>query len=172
MTSHSVFRQIVLPLAQSKAILGALQAKSGGVARGETAQEFEDHMALVAQNAQALCPIFPPWRALGWKVSFDNASWHTHAHLPAEVQVLHIPTRSPDIHKVIEHPFGPIKRAFKSWYSQRRHVKTASQAMRLLRDVVTEVVKPDSVRNDCNTIRATLQSIIRNGGDWADPGLR
>lgn len=104
--------------------------------------------------------------------SFDNASCHTHAHLPAGVEVLHIPARSPDIHKVIEHPFSPIKQAFRSWYSQRRHVKTATQAMQLLQEVMAEVVKAESVRSDCDTIRHTLQSIIRNNGDWADPGLR
>lgn len=152
--------------------MGALQTKSGTVARAETAEEFEDHMEKVVQNANALCQAFPKWRALGWKVSFDNASWHTHAHLPSSVRVLSIPARSPDIHRVIEHPFHPIKQAFKSWYSQRRHVRTASAAMRLLQDVVSEVVKAESVRNDCNALKATLQSIIRNGGDWADPGLR
>lgn len=52
-------------------------------------------------------------------------------------------------------------------------MKSVKQAMRLLQDIVHEVmVRPESIAADCAGIHATLASIIKNGSDWPDPGLR
>lgn len=151
-----------------------LQTKDGkGVARGETAEEFEDTMALVSRQVEALLPLHPQWAEQGAIYSWDNAAFHTRAHLPAfEGRRLVIPPKSPDIHKVIEHCFQPVKAAFRQAFGHRRRVKSVRQAMRLLEQVVAEVVDAQSVRDDCETIKATLLSIKNNGGRWADAGLR
>lgn len=144
-----------------------------GVARGETAEEFEDNLSLVVGNATALQQDHPQWQHDGIRYSFDNAAFHTRAHLPFALEErLAIPPRSPDIHRVAEHPFHAVKSAFRAAFGRRRRVKSVKQAMRLLEDIVHEVITPESVAADCAGLRATLASIIKNGGDWADPGLR
>lgn len=154
--------------------LAALQTKDGkGVAKGETAEEFQDVMREIAKNVKALQADHPSWRASGAIYSFDNAVCHTRADLSfLEGDLLGIPPRSPDIHKVIEHPFHPVKAAFHHAFGRRRNVKSLKQAMNLLQQIVYEVVTPESISKDCSTIPATLASIIKNGGGWADPGLR
>lgn len=151
-----------------------LQTKDGkGVARAETAEEFEDNMLLVAENAQRLQQQHPGWLASGITYSWDNAAFHTRAHLLSAVaQRLRIPPRSPDIHKVIEHAFHPVKAGFSSAFSHGRGVKSVKQAMKLLQRVVGDAVSAEAVERDVASIRATLQSIITNNGGWASPGLR
>jgi hypothetical protein len=39
-------------------------------------------------------------------------------------------------------------------------------------DIVHEVITPESVAADYAGVRATLVVVTKNGGDWADPGLR
>lgn len=154
--------------------LACLQTKNGrGVARGETAEEFEDTLEMVVRNVQALQQQHPQWLHDGTVYSWDNAAWHTRAHPPfSSAERLSIPPRSPDIHRVAEHPFHAVKSAFRSAFGRRRRIKSVKQAMRLLEQIVDEVVTPESIAADCAGIQATLASIIRNGGDWADPGLR
>lgn len=156
------------------AALPCLQTKDGkGVAKGETAEEFEDMMALVSRQVEALQALHPKWAEEGAIYSWDNAAFHTRAHLPAlDDRRLVIPPRSPDIHKVIEHTFHPVKSGFRHAFGHRRKVKSVKQAMRLLQQVVGEVVDAESVSRDCLTVKQTLLSIIKNGGAWADPGLR
>lgn len=130
-------------------------------------------MAMVVRSVNMLQQEHPQWLHDGPRYSWDNAAWHTRAHLPfSSEEKLAIPPRSPDIHRVAEHPFHAVKSAFRHAFGHSRRVKSVKQAMKLLEDIVHEVVTPESVAADCAGIRATLASIIKNGGDWADPGLR
>lgn len=151
-----------------------LQTKDGkGVAKGETAEEFQDILNEIVGRTRLLQLAHPTWHGDGAFFSWDNASFHRSAHLPIGVGArLEIPPKSPDIHKVIEHVFHPVKQAFRRAFGRRRKVKSVKQAMLLLEQVVEGCVDAESIRRDCSTIRATLQTIINNGGDWADVGLR
>ena len=67
-------------------------------------------MAMVVRNVQALQQRHLQWRDAGAKYSWDNASFHTRAHLPfSSAERIVIPPRSPDIHRVAEHPFHAVK---------------------------------------------------------------
>lgn len=103
----------------------------------------------------------------------DNAKFHTSAHLPiSPAQRLKIPPGSFDIHKVIEHPFGPIKRTFRAWFSKKRSIRTAQQAMKLLSEIVHSKMTADIIEKDVETINKTLWNIIQKGGQLADPPYR
>ena len=151
-----------------------LQTKDGkGVAKGETAEEFQDIVTEVVRRTHQLQVAFPTWHAAGALYSWDNACCHKAAHLPfVEGARLEVPPRSPDIHKVVEHVFHPVKAGFRQAFGRKQKVTSVKKAMKLLEQVVEECVDAESIRRDCSTIQATLQSIIKNGGDWADVGLR
>ncbi len=130
-------------------------------------------LTILVSNVRALQQEHQRWLHDGARYSWDNAAFHTRAHLHfSSEERLVIPPRSPDIHRVAEHPFHAVKSTFKKAFGRHRKVKSVKQAMRLLEDIVHEVVTPESIAADCAAIRATLASIIKNGGDWADPGLR
>lgn len=148
--------------------------KEGTAAKQETADEFEVHFAKIVAAVNAALPNYPEWGVRGGPLySMDNAKFHTSAHLPiTAAQRLKIPAGSFDIHKVIEHPFGPIKRTFKSWFTQKRSIRTAQQAMDLLSDIVHRTVNADSIARDVGTMKQTLWNIIQKGGQLADPPYR
>lgn len=154
--------------------MACLQTRDGrGVAKGETAEEFLDIMTLVEEKVQVLQEGFPEWAESGAEYAFDNAAFHTRANLSSiGVERLVVPPRSPDIMKVIEHSFHPVKAAFRKAFSRKKGVRSVKQAMQLLEQVVQSCVTAAAIRDDCSTITATLQSIIKNGGERADPGLR
>lgn len=81
------------------------------------------------------------------------------------------PVASPDIQKVVEHPLHPFNVAWKREFSEKRSITSCSKSM----DLAVEILKrttADSIDRDMRTLPATLQSIIKNRGDWADDGLR
>ena len=159
----------------SKVTFSSLQRRRDGKpAKQETAEEFELHMRNIIAAVNAALPSYPEWEAVGGPIySMDNASWHTAANLGlSEAQILCIPPRSYDIHKVIEHPFGPIKRTFKTRFSRMRSVRTPKQAEKLLRQIVKETVTAEAISADVATMRDTLVNIIQKGGDLADPPYR
>jgi hypothetical protein len=64
-------------------LVACLQTKDGkGWSWGETAKEFEDTLALVLKDVQALQQQHPQWRHAGATYTWDSASFHTRAHLP------------------------------------------------------------------------------------------
>ena len=148
--------------------------KEKAPAKQETADEFERHFARIVAAVNAALPLHPELAANGGPIySMDNAKFHTSAHLPiSPAQRLKIPPRSFDIHKVIEHPFGPIKRTFKAWFSKNRSIRTAQKAMQLLSEIVHSKVTAKSIEKDVETMNQTLWNIINRGGKLAEPPYR
>ena len=83
-----------------------------------------------------------------------------------------LPARSPDLHRVIETPFSKIKEAFTKELSLRPNVRTVGDAIKLLREVVGETVKPEYIQNLVKAVRKTYEDVVKRKGDWAGQPYR
>lgn len=147
------------------------------MAKHETAEECQEIFQKLLRKVQAKQKAHPIWRNEDTLYfTHDNATFFTAAELPpgeGEVyEVIRMPSHSPDIHKIVEHPIHPIKAAFRRRFTQMHHKTSHERAMALLDECPQECVSRQSVEKDCLTVNDTLRSILRNGGDWADKSLR
>lgn len=154
-----------------------LQVKDGShVASHETAEECALMMSKLLRKAQKAKEGHPIWCDQELIISHDNATFFTAAELPAgegEVfHVLRVPSKSPDIHQIVEHPIHPIKAMFRKRFTQVKGVRSHERAMKLLEECIRDSVKVESIQANLRTYNDTLLSIIKNGGDWADIPLR
>ena len=129
-------------------------------------------------------------------LSFDNASIHKAVaeggRLPAAVERLKLPARSPDLHKVIEHTFGRLKPAVhEAVFDACREASTAdlppTRVRALLERTLNSVAGAEQIAADCNSLKTTLRivgtdrnvafqhagrELVGTGGDWAPRGWR
>lgn len=139
---------------------------------GLTAAEFSSLMAKLLKHANAELrhnpALFPLGRVI---ISCDNASWHRSfmaSRAPDELNA--IPAHSPDIHKVVEHPLGPFNKRWYKEFTLARRCTTCESSMALASDILNRTTA-DSIWRDIQTLGATFQSILDNGGDWAAAAL-
>lgn len=163
--------------ASVKGCAGALQTKDEDhVAKHETAEECADIFKRLLKKAQKAQEGHPMWCDRDLYITHDNASFYTAAVLPeGEGEVYHLiqmPPNSPDCHKIIEHPIHPIKARFRHAFTQLKGRVAHTRSMELLVECLKESVNIESIQKDILTLNDTFHSIIRNGGDWADKGLR
>lgn len=158
--------------------LAFLQIKKDGetLAKHETAEECSGILKKIIKKAQLLKDNHPEWCDKELYLSHDNASFFTAAEMPdGHGEVYHLieePSSSPDCHKIVEHPIHPIKAAFRNQFTQLSGKVAHERAMQLLETCADDCVDAQSIKDDISTLNATFRSIIRNGGDWADEGLR
>jgi hypothetical protein len=117
------------------------------------------------------------WCDLELVISHDNATFFTAIpELPFNTgenyQVMQQPPTSPDCHKVVEHPINSIKSMFRHAFTQLVGRVSQREAMELLVECMEEAVNAESIRADCDTLPATLMSILENEGGWADREFR
>lgn len=158
-----------------------LQTKDGDhEAKHLTAAELEDifkKLLDVTKRTKANHPVWSKREDKPIIFSHDNATAFTAATLPDEGlgevwRTEEIPAKSPDIHKLVEHPIHPIKAHFRKHFTQQLGKPSHARSMLLLEECVREAFLHYKVIEDCWTINDTLHSIINNGGDWADTPLR
>ena len=154
-----------------------LQVKSGDhEAKHETAEECTDMFKKILRAAQRKKEGHPIWCNQELYLSHDNATFFKYAKKPSgegEVYtIIRPPPNSPDCHKVAEHPIHAIKALFRKTFTQLVGKVSHRRAMDMLVECVKEAVDAESISDDCLTMNETLRSIKKNGGDWADPGLR
>lgn len=146
------------------------------VAKHETAEECSGILKKIIEKAQRLKEKHPQWCDEKLYLSHDNASFFTAAEMPDGLgEVYHLieePSSSPDCHKIVEHPIHPIKAAFRKRFTQLTGKVAHERAMQLLEECAKDCVNAQSIQNDISTLNATFRSIVTNGGDWADEGLR
>ena len=109
--------------------------------------------------------------------SHDNASFFTAARLPEEGlgevwRIEELPSKSPDLHKIVEHPIHAIKATFRREFTQLSVRLSSRRAATLLEECIQESVTQERIFSDMLTYKQTLLSVIRNGGDWAEPPYR
>ena len=149
------------------------------MAKHETAEECGKIFELLLAKAKRAKERHPLWRNVEDPIIFshDNATFFTAAVLPDEGlgevwRVLKMPAKSPDLHKLVEHPIHPIKSLIRKRYTQLTGKVSHTRAMALLEECVDEAVKASSIEKDVLTMHDTLQSVIKNGGDWAATPFR
>ena len=130
-------------------------------------------MALLLKDAKSeagpdLAECFP----LGYiVVSSDKDTAHLRFHKAQPPKtVIVVPTHSPDIHKVVEHPLHPFKKQWYPEFAADASCNKVTPSMALASEILHRY-KNTSVENDLKTLPATLQAIIDNRGDWAPAHL-
>ena len=149
-----------------------LQTKRGKDATGMTAAEFEWLLLQLESEAETRAAGDPEAFPVGHKIlSLDNCKPHRSymTKYPAK-HFNEIPSCSPDIHKVVEHPLKPFNDRWYTEFTLDQRCTTCESAMALASTVLHRTT-PKSIENDIKTIPATLRSIVANRGDWADPKL-
>ena len=149
-----------------------VQKKDGKAATSLATAEFLHLMKQLVREARAAYADAPSAFPRGIAISLDNASWHKawQSSPPAGIEVRLVPPCSPDIHKVVEHPLHAFVVNFGRDYTRQTKVTTCEGRMSLASEVLHQT-KADSIWRDIQSLPATLQSIIANGGDWADRNL-
>lgn len=150
--------------------------KEGRVAKHETAEECSLILKKVLKKALQLKEQHGVWAERDLYISHDKASYFTACKKPdgeGEVyQLVTMPTHSPDLHQLVEHSIAPIKRHFKKIYSELAGKVGHGRAMSLLEKCIKESVNATSLQKNTLTFNQTLHSVLKNGGDWANSGLR
>ena len=152
-----------------------LQTKEGKEARGLTAQEFA-HRAVDIHKAAFKEYVKDP-AAWGYKLRFswDGSSAHTSAQPDIDLlppQIVLPPAGSADLQRAVETPFSLIKKSFKRRLAVEPRVRSVAQAVKLLAEVVEDVVTPEYVRSIIGSLPSTWLSVIEHGGDWAERAYR
>lgn len=163
-----------MPLA-TNCCLPRLQTKGNTDARGLTAQEYTAKACNIHHIAYDLFRRDPAEWGHQLRFSWDHASAHDAALPDIDLlpeQVLDIPVRSPDIHRVVESPHSIIHRTFVKRLAQDPRTTTVTQAIKLLQLVAEETVTKAYIQKLVKALPKTFWSIIENRGDWADKPFR
>ena len=68
--------------------------------------------------------------------------------------------------------YPPDQGALQAGLAQLKGKVAHARSMELLVECVKESVKIGSIQQDILSLNDTFRSVIKNGGDWADKGLR
>jgi len=137
--------------------------------------EATDRLAAVIQAARAAYLKHPDRFGFHLRFSWDSASAHNSAEQDLPIlaeQLLKPPAHSPDLQRCIEIPHSWVRKEFNQRLCADRRVKTVKAGIRLLRQVVKDVVTKPKVQKLVKTMRKTYRSIVANKGDWADKRRR
>jgi hypothetical protein len=155
--------------------MASLQNKQGGVGRAMTAEESDYRFWQVRDAAQASFKNNPAkW---GWQVRFSWDGLRAHESAEPDLQLsddqlVKPPPKSPDLQRAVEDPHSMIHRQFKKRLAADRQVRSVTDAVKLLKNVVEDVVTRKYVRNLISGLPETYRSVIERGGDWAGQGRR
>ncbi len=168
---------MLLQSADRPPALPLLQTKLGKPAKRQTGDEFAERVQDVKQLSQASKEKHPQYYSKGGPFySWDNASFHTSLKLQdvglSETDMWLLPPNSPDMHKVIEHVVGRVKRALREELCDNANIKTVEQVKRVCRDVFFRITT-ESIRKDIDSLPNTYKHIhdkkSQGGreGDWS-----
>lgn len=147
-----------------------------GVSRAEfTARMWGPLLSALAALARA----HPDEYKNGVLLSYDNASWHNwddvvatlvRAPLPLVVRKLPLPAQSPDLHKVIEHLIGDLKRKVNRCLMDKPHIRTKEQIKAEFERVWREDIKADGIRKDIRSLEGTYTVVSTTRADGGTDG--
>lgn len=107
-------------------------------------------------------------------VSFDNAQWHNEAAfyaavrkmgLAGRVERLPLPPGSPDLHKVVEHTIGLLKRNLTDEVMNDARLRTVEQ-FQLAAERVFRRISTAGIQKDIDSLPLTYQAVIDAEGGW------
>lgn len=151
------------------------QTAAGQVAKAVTAGEFGDFMYYIKSRAAELQAAGRLGPELVY--SFDNARpynfWAAGKSAysqpwPGLVRAP-LPSKSPDVHKEIEHTFGRFKHFFRELVymevaGMREQQLTDARLQVLLHDALRRAAAPESLQRDLDSLRVTLEVVARAKG--------
>lgn len=153
----------------------------GKPAKRCTTAEWMAFMRVVVQKARQLEQT-QAWRdtcGARAKVIFsaDNATVHgdatTHRQLGIDAtEWMQCPARSPDFHKVIEHLFARMKEAFSKWFHSHPAPREMSEYMAKVQELFVQCAKPETIREDVDSMFDTYWEIIKAKGGWPPKPFR
>ncbi len=158
--------------------LSFLQTKRGEPAKRQTSDEFAERVLDVKQLSLASKDKHPEYYKKGGPFySWDNASFHTSMKLHdvglSEEDMWLLPPNSPDMHKVIEHVVGRVKRALREELCDNANITTVKQVKHVCKQVFFNRITVESVRKDIDSLPTTYRHIhakkSQGGreGDWS-----
>lgn len=151
-----------------------MQTTKGEPAKGCTKMEWADVMerikAAVAEKLRKL-----PANSFGGRHSwsYDNDKIHQDIVLQAQLKVggrsrVPLPPYSHDIHRVVEHTLGRIKRAFNLWLYSHPAERKMTDYMDALKDIFFRTQTADMIDADVATLPSVYRAIRKAKGDWPD----
>lgn len=148
-----------------------------------TAEEFAETVVEVKDESNACVLSHPEFYSKGGPYySWDNAAWHQAVSLDqvglTQGDKWQLPPNSPDMHKVIEHVVGNVKRALRDKLADNANITSAQQLRDAFVEVFYEEISKDSIRKDIDSLPNTYKHIHHtkqqggSGGDWAQARYR
>lgn len=114
--------------------------------------------------------------------SWDNASWHASVKLEnvglTTADKWELPPNSPDMHKVIEHVVGNVKRALRNKLVDNARLCTVERLKPACEDVFFNQIAKESVQKDIDSLPNTYKHIHAKKnqggteGNWAQARYR
>lgn len=145
-------------------------------AKSVTQAEFVDIMKEFVAAAQAVAAQ-PKWRAAtlgvgGPQYSFDGASAHWSVDALEELGIVGdvrfpLSPKSPDMHKVIEHVFGRLKKVFREWlyhYPAPRDARAYMEKVEHLFWHDPDMAGAHVIRKEVESLRATYDKVVEYKG--------
>lgn len=122
----------------------------------------------VEEKLKALPGGKPHWRVL-W--SYDNDKIHQDITLQAALKVggrarAPLPPYSHDIHRVVEHALGRLKRAFNLWLYTHPGKRTMEGYMAAVQDIFYTQITAKSIRREVKKLPSVYRAIKEAKGDW------
>lgn len=107
---------------------------------------------------------YPELSSADFLWSMDNATSHKHPLPQVHGRQIPLPPRSPDLHKVVEHAIGRIKRKFKIWMRTHPGSPTVGTAWKELKEIARAQCTPDIITRDVDSLRGTYISVLSAKG--------
>lgn len=152
-----------------------LQTEEGKPAKGCTKMEWVDvmcrfKMAVAARLQQR--PATGPGAFGGRPIwSFDNDKIHQDRAMQSALHMygrtrFPLPPHSHDIHHVVEHCLGRLKRDFKAWYYNHPRSRSMAEYRQALTSLFFTNQTPAVIAADVDNLPSVFNAIKEKGGDW------
>ena len=147
------------------------------MAKGLTADEFKDiieELKRVLQEPQNASKLK---RGLSWKLSIDNDTCHTAAHLHQSnvwlnADRLDLPPLSPDMNKVVEHVHAWLTLKMHSWLRSRIDNKPSVQECKQQLETFFHSYPTASIQKDVDSMKSTYEAIVHEAGMYPSSPFR
>ena len=155
--------------------LFCLQTVENKPAKGCTKMEWADVMGrfqLIVTHALRRLPAAGPLSFGGRPIwSYDNDKIHQEKMLQHALHMwgrsrFPLPAHSHDMHRVVEHCLGRLKRDFKAWYYNHPQQRSMAEYRQALKHLFYTNQTAAVISADVADLPSVFNAIKENGGDW------
>lgn len=79
---------------------------------------------------------------------------------------------SPDVHKVVEHVIGLLKRLLNKALREDATLCTMKQYKKKAEQIFNHIIKTSGIQKDIASLPSTYEAVLAAGGGWAPPKKR